>query len=58
MCQNHYIVHLFCNLTLSGVKFDLGSAFFSASLYTNSALNRSFFFSEIQCLLAILNLSN
>jgi len=51
-------MHLVCNLTLSGVKFDLGGAVLSASLYTNSALNGPLSFNEIQCLLAILNWSN
>ena len=58
MCQNHYSMHLFYNLILSGVKFDLGGAVLSASLYTNSALNGPLSFNEIQCLLAILNWSN
>ena len=48
-------MHLVCNLPLSGIKFDLGGAVLSASLYTNSALNGPLSFNEIQCLLAILN---
>jgi len=51
-------MHMVCNLPLSGVKFDLGGAVLSASLYTNSALNGPLSFNELQCLLAILNWSS